>query len=385
MYEEYFDYDQNLIQVTEYQVLGQLPSPFVFDNGAPVKTKEDWALRRKEIYRTAVELQYGTQPPKPEVFRVEPTYVSDDGGSYRIIAGTKEKQVSFMMKIIRPVKVKTPTPVAVDGDFCFNYSHNSEYVNLFTDNGISLVLFNRTELACDEPIKERRGPLYEVYPDYTFGAIGAWAWGYSRCVDALEQIDGYDMSCVAFTGHSRGGKTAMLAGALDERAVIVNPNETNQGACSCYRINMKAITEKGNEFRNETLKDLCTRYGFWVGEGMQEYVGREQDLPFDAHLLKAMIAPRILLIGEAASDIWTNPIGSWQTSLAATKVFEFLGCKQNLLWYFRKGFHRHLPADISMLVEVIRHYREGAPLSDRYYKTPFKPTEPIFDFDIPNC
>ena len=40
------------------------------------------------------------------------------------------------------------------------------------------------------------------------------------------------MSCVTFTGHSRGGKTAALAGVLDERAAIVNPNETCAGSCA---------------------------------------------------------------------------------------------------------------------------------------------------------
>ncbi len=57
---------KKLIDITENKVLGKLPDPFVFDDGTRVKTADDWERRRKEIYKTAVELQYGTIPPEPE-------------------------------------------------------------------------------------------------------------------------------------------------------------------------------------------------------------------------------------------------------------------------------------------------------------------------------
>lgn len=380
MYESDFDFDDNLIKITEYNVKGKLPDPLVFDNGEKVKTKEDWAKRRKEILKYVVDLQYGTMPPKPEFFKVEKTYDSERVGNFRITAGTKEKQVSFMMKIIKAKDLSIPTPIAVDGDLCFNYSHNNNFVDEFIEHGISYVLFNRTELANDVQFEGRRkGPLYDVYPEYTFGSLGAWAWGYSRCLDAIEQIGGYDLSCVAFTGHSRGAKTAMLAGILDERATIVNPNNTNQGSCSCYRISLKAINEDGVEKPSETLKDIWHNFDFWFGEKMGDYIGHEEDLPFDGNFTKAMIAPRVLLVGEAASDIWTNPVGTWQTTLAAKNVFKFLGCEENLLWYFRNGYHFHKPCDAAMLVNVMRHYRYGEELlKERFFKIPFKKKELIF-------
>ena len=66
---------EDMLNITEYKVLGKLPDPFIFDDGTPVKTKADWEKRRKEIYKTAIELQYGTMPPKPEVFKVEKLYL----------------------------------------------------------------------------------------------------------------------------------------------------------------------------------------------------------------------------------------------------------------------------------------------------------------------
>ena len=177
----------------------------------------------------------------------------------------------------------------------------------------------------------------------------------------------------------------MLAGVLDSRAKIVNPNETNAGSCSCYRIHMSGITEDGTEARSELLSDLWKNFGFWLGPGIGEFADREAELPFDCHFLKAMIAPRTLLIGEAASDMWTNPVGSWMTSEAAAEVFDFLGCRDNLLWYFRKGRHFHQPVDAAMLVDVIRNRRFGDPLpKELYFRTPFEKPELIFDWRRPD-
>lgn len=59
---------EDLIKNTDYQLAGPLPDPFVFDDGTPVKTPADWTKRRQELYKSAVELQYGTIPPQTRVF-----------------------------------------------------------------------------------------------------------------------------------------------------------------------------------------------------------------------------------------------------------------------------------------------------------------------------
>ncbi|MBQ0105774.1 MAG: hypothetical protein KBT47_07045, partial [Armatimonadetes bacterium] len=108
-----------------------------------------------------------------------------------------------------------------------------------------------------------------------------------------------------------------------------------------------------------------------------------EKLPFDCHFLKAMVAPRILLIGEAASDMWTNIPGTWQTSRAAKEVFKFLGCEDNLKWYFRKGFHSHSPEDAAMLANLINSTLGKEELFPYYYRTPFAPYEKIWDWTVP--
>ena len=82
--------------------------------------------------------------------------------------------------------------------------------------------------------------------------------------------------------------------------------------------------------RSETLADLLSKFDFWMGEGMQKYAECEAELPFDSHFLKAMVAPRTLFVSEAVHDIWANPIGSWQTTLAAGEAFKLLGAEDQL-------------------------------------------------------
>lgn len=379
------------ISITELTVLGELPDPFLMDDGTRIGAVEQWQQRRRELYTTAIELQYGTQPPSPEFLTVEPIcerlgieyYIT----SYRVTTGTHETPVSFIMYTFTP-PYDGPYPAVVDGDLCFRYVYDKEFIRSFTDAGLMLVMFARTELADDIRGKGRGcGPLYKTYPNYTFGALGAWAWGYSRCVDALERLGIADMEHIAFTGHSRGGKTAILAGALDERAFLVNPNETCAGGCGCYRLKMKVVTEDGDEGESEDLAKLY-RYdaGYWFGPDLEKYIGREQDLPFDSHFLKAMIAPRILFVSEAASDISANPVGSWVTTTAAREVYEFLDAPQNLYWYFRRGYHEHAIQDVQMLVNLIKHYTDNVPLNGNFYRLPFEePKERLFSWRNPRA
>ena len=384
---------EDMLNIVQYKVLGKLPNPFLMDDGSPVKTKEDWAKKRKEMYRSVIELQYGTMPPAPEVFHVETLYIggAERSNIYRITAGTKEKTVSFRMRLHLPAKEKARAfgekkpPVIVDGDLCFCYAMDKAFLDTALDEGIQWAFFDRTELAHDVLYEGRgKGALYEVYPEYTFGALGAWAWGYSRCVDALELLGLSDMSCVAFTGHSRGGKTAALAGALDERAAIVNPNETCAGACGCYRIHMEGSYMGAPSEKSETLADLLRYFDYWMGPELPNYANREAELPFDTHMLKAMVAPRTLFVSEAAGDIWANPVGSWQTTMAAAEVFRFLDAKENLFWYFRPGTHYHEISDIQMLVNIICMRTKGHARDPRFFKLPFRAPDLIFDWHAPN-
>lgn len=376
-------YELQKLQVTDYRVIDALPNPFIFNDGTPVTSPADWPRRRQELVKTAAELQYGKLPPAPEFLEVD---VLCNGGpgklsTYRIRTGTRSHPVSFNFSVhltAHPGK----RPAVVCGDMCYTSMNDLQIARLFTDNGVLLVKFNRCEIVPDLRGIPRNSDIHLAYPEYDFSTIGAWAWGFSRVVDALEKLGIADMDNIAFTGLSRGGKAALLAGALDERAAIVNPEAPCAGG-SCWRIAMKAITEDGEEGRSEELEDILRNFPDWFTPEMQSYAGRVSELPFDEHELKALVAPRILFDSEAKSDIWAGPLCAYQSNIAAKEVYKFLGAEENIQWYWRDGYHAQTFEDFSMLLNLILHRTDNAPLDEKFGYVPFDKPEPAFDWKAP--
>lgn len=386
--------NENTMKIIEFKMEGEFPDLLTFKNGQAVKTAEDWQKKKAEMQKDVIDLQFGTKPPAPEFLEVYPTYLGGSPATYLIKTGKKDAPVCFSMSVFMAQNQKAP--VVITGDACFKYMYDKEYINTFLDAGIHLVCFNRTELApdiaqyninslpkefvvrdmaqklYDETLSKGNcgGQLKNAYPEYSFGAIGAWAWGYSRCVDALELLGIADMDFITFTGHSRGGKACALAGALDERASIVNPNASCSGGYGSYRVKIKAEVN-GVIKESEPLSNQFYNFPAWLGEGMRKFVDNESEIPFDSHHLKAMVAPRTLFVSESADDIMANPVGSYLTTEKAGKVFELLNVKENLIWYFRRGPHYQTVEDVTQLVNVIRHKKYGEPLNDKFFKIPF--------------
>ena len=373
------------MKITSLEVLGRLPDPFTFEDGRKVLSVSDWEERRKELIPTVIEMQYGQILPQPEILEIDPLCVPNAAGRmniWRITTGTKAKPVSYTIYAHKPAG-QGPYPIVIDGDLCYGCMQNPEIAKKFTDRGIMLVTFNRCEIVPDIRNPKRTGNLYETYSDLTFGALMAWAWGFSRTLDAVIQLGLADLSFIAFTGLSRGGKTALLAGVLDERATIVNPEGSGCGGSGCYRIHMKAIEENGQERRSEELKDIINAFPDWFAPELKAYETREADLPFDQHFLKALLAPRIYFDSQALSDTWAGPVNTWMTAAAAREVWKLYGKEENVLWYWRSGTHAHMPEDFDMLIEIIEHQRNGSALSDKFMKVPFEEPDLIYDWRCP--
>lgn len=339
--------------------------------GAPITGREGWQRRAGE-YRALIEQCMLGAAPRGE--RAQGEVISrraalDGEAIYEIarISYGPGGAYSFLAHIIRPARAGRFPAITWN---VFTSGYQCPRARDAIARGYVIALFDKEQLFNDG--RTHRRDAAEAYPGCDWGAIRIWAWGHSRLIDYLERQPYVEPTMIAATGHSRGGKAALAAGAYDERIAVTAPINSGCGGAGCFGVLGDRRGENGDPAREESLERIARAFPHWWTPGFAGYASAPGSLPFDLHALKAAIAPRALLTIEGLDDAWANPYGTYLTWRAAQPVFDLMGVPDNNAVYFREGGHAFGDLDWRCLLDFCdwRFFGKGAPYwnnGERYF------------------
>jgi hypothetical protein len=327
----------------------ELPAILELESGERVEQPGTWwQSRRPQLLRLFKKHMYGQLPGEPPTMRIKQHEVSKaalDGEATRrqltIHFTDKEQGPQLEVLIYLPNDVAGPAPVFTMLNFDGNHatwpdpeirkqahlndargSDKGRYpIDQIIDRGYGVVTAYYGDLFPDRA-DGFQDSVYQMFKDDwgldseggNWSAISAWAWGLHRMMDYCEQASDIDSNRVVVMGHSRLGKTALWAGATDQRFVAVIDNASGCGGSALFRRRY-----------GERAYHIDTNFPHWFRDRFSEYRENESALPVDQHQLLALSAPRPLLVNAMTKDQWADPKGMFLSAKHASAVWRFLG------------------------------------------------------------
>lgn len=322
------------------------PPPLVMRNGTPVATAKAWRdHRRPELQALFQHYMYGYLPA-PRKFAA--TLLHEDTKALAGKATLREIRLDLAgadapgihVLLVVPNDRKGPVPCFVGMNFEGNHALVDDpkvkltaswmYPGRKVDDasrgkakdvwaidqsiarGYAVATFYSGDVDPDRKDK-RLGLRPAVDPDEKAGTIAFWAWGIHRVVDHLMTRAEIDPKKVCVVGHSRLGKTALVAAAFDERIALAIPHQAGCGGTAPSRGTV-----------GESVTRINTNFPHWFNAAFKQFNDRPDHLPFDQHCLAALVAPRPLLFTNAVEDTWANPDGQFDMLKAAEPVYKLL-------------------------------------------------------------
>jgi hypothetical protein len=209
-------------------------------------------------------------------------------------------------------------------------------------SGVAVINFNNNDIALQNDGSSRgQGKFYTLYgANHSAGAMTAWAWGISRIIDVLETVPSstsrIDLTKLAVSGCSRNGKGAMVAGAFETRIALTIPQESGSGGAGCWRVSDRMLS---NGIDTQTASEIVQE-NVWFSPNFNAFVNQVNNLPFDHHLLAALVAPRALLMIDNTGIDWLGPESVWGCMSTANKVWQALGIADHM-GVSQVGNHNH--------------------------------------------
>ncbi|MGV6800868.1 MAG: alpha/beta hydrolase family protein [bacterium] len=195
-----------------------------------------------------------------------------------------------------------------------------------------------------------------------WGAIAAWAWLFSKSLDVLQSDDRIDPNRIVTYGHSRYGKSALLAAAFDKRFAASIAHQSGTGGASLSK-----------DKAGETVTKITNSYPHWFAQRYKDYAGHEKDMPLDQHFLLSLMAPRPIFLGNARRDVWSDPNGAFRAAMGANPAYHLYerdgltarklnqyDVTADIVYYLRPGTHGVTEEDWPAFLEFMdAHFPQG--------------------------
>ena len=342
-------------------VYPNLPDPLVLKNGQRVTTAEAWwRERRAEIVADYDSEILGRAPAnlptvKWEVVSTTQETIGDVPVVTKRLAGHVDNSgfpqiaVNIDATLTTPGHAAGPVPVIMQLAFAGEFKgslarpvsnassgapgdYGQAWEHMVLERGWGFAVLSPTSFQADDGAGLTEGIIGLMNKGQPrglddWGAMRAWAWGASRLLDYLETDKSVDAKQVGIEGHSRFGKTALVAMAYDPRFAVLYSSSSGEGGAKLYR-----------HIFGEQLPNVASASLYhWFGGNFLKYAGplTAADLPVDNHELIALCAPRPVFIGAGAStgdgyanpagDAWADARGMFLAEVGAGPVYKLLG------------------------------------------------------------
>ena len=372
----------NEVKLPQYK----LPELLISINGKTIQTSEDWInTRRPEVLSLFEKYVYGKFPEdyldvKFEIKYIDTNALCGKAIQKDIIACFIKGRDTIKMEILIfiPANSTKPVPLFLGMNFMGNhtihaepsipitksYVHNNPECNIFNNTathtsrgvssfrwpverilergyGLATIYYGDIDPDFDDNFKNGIHSLLDYSEDIDsndLSSISAWAFGLSTAMDYFEKDEHINKNQIVVFGHSRLGKTALWAGAIDQRFAIVISNNSGCGGAALSR------RKKG-----ETVEIINTKFPHWFSKNFHEFNDREDELPVDQHMLIGLIAPRPVYVASAEKDDWADPEGEFLSLYYSGPVYKLFGSDiiitdtlpeiNKPLWVGKMGYH----------------------------------------------
>lgn len=337
----------------------------------PLHADPEWGKRREEIREQLAREMYGVIPEKACSVAYTAAEEQDEScrcEEYRICVTGEGGQHTFPVRLWLPEKNGGKHPLIL---YLWNRNGSDGAVPQpgetamppvsVLERGYALALCLADEIEKDDAAGFPQGLARAACGARTresAGALAAWAYGLRLAAKVLAEREDIDEKRIAAAGFSRFGKAALWSGACDGIFSAVASFDSGCGG---------AAVNRGKQ--GEHITDMLHNFPHWLCLGMNEYAGREEEIPFDQHFLLALIAPRKLLVTSSTKDRWSGPYSEFLGLRYAQEAYRACGKRgietwiwppageilmgEDCAYYLREGEHGAEEEDWNAFLELL--------------------------------